>query len=521
MSCASRPCSCTLATKSSSVSARTVTPQSHVTVRAIINLHWSDPLWVATDVTAPLLQCRCRWSPVQDLVENGLGDRRWLDAEVACQGLLAASEGAHGLAAVARSCLRAHQPLIADLAVGLERDRLLGVACCQQGIPGLDPDLGQRVQRADVDVTQLGPPPLHPGPVLPRQERPPRVHARHQRPAAGLAGPPGTQQSLRPMDAVRGRLDIHPAAAWEVEVVAAKSGPDERRTVEADPGHGGPQAADECAQVDVPGGRRPVLPEHVGKFLTRDTPAALAYQVGQRHPPLATSELGLEEQPATGLQAQPAGDVDADAHSQSETDLYRRAQRIYGRDACLPRVDEARRARGRAGCHRRRCFTTTQRAPEAAPAPDLLQAGIYRSTTAPWAPRHTISRPGFCASRLRTLRVRALRCSAPDHDLAHLATNSLAANRWIPAKRSFNASQPDQVWPADITDVVLLSAPPQRRLGGELTSAATNHRRRWPCSRAARGKVAQRHQFRRIHRFRHRPGRVAQCIDHRARALAA
>src|SRR5215469_8573944 len=93
MSCASRPCCCTLATKSSSVSARTVTPQSHVTVRAIINLHWSDPVWVATDVTALLLQCRCRWSPVQDLVENGLGDRRWLDAEVACQGLPAASEG--------------------------------------------------------------------------------------------------------------------------------------------------------------------------------------------------------------------------------------------------------------------------------------------------------------------------------------------------------------------------------------------------------------------------------------------
>src|SRR5215472_9120030 len=151
MSCASRPCCCTLATKSSSVSARTVTPQSHVTVRAIVNLHSSDPGCVATDVSAPLLQRRCRWSPVHDLVEDGPGDRRWLDAEVACQGLPAASEGAHGLAAVARSRMRPHQPLIADLAVGLEPYRLLGVACCQQGIPGLDPDLGQRVQRADVD----------------------------------------------------------------------------------------------------------------------------------------------------------------------------------------------------------------------------------------------------------------------------------------------------------------------------------------------------------------------------------
>src|SRR5262249_60818279 len=51
-------------------------------------------------------------------------------------------------------------------------------------------------------------------------------------------------------------------------------------------------------------------------------------QVGQRHPALATTELGLEEQPATGIQAQPAGDVDADAHSQSEADLDHRALRI-------------------------------------------------------------------------------------------------------------------------------------------------------------------------------------------------
>src|SRR5215472_15242273 len=158
MSCASRPCCCTLATKSSSVSPRTVTPQSHVTVRAIINLHWSDPMYVATDVSAPPLQCRCRSSPVQDLVEDGLGDRRRLDPEVARQGLLAASEGAHGLATVARGRLRTHQPLIADLPVGLDCDRLLGVARREQGIPAPDPDLRQRVQRADVDVTQLGPP---------------------------------------------------------------------------------------------------------------------------------------------------------------------------------------------------------------------------------------------------------------------------------------------------------------------------------------------------------------------------
>jgi len=77
---------------------------------------------------------------MQDLAEDGLGDLRWLDAEVARQRLPAASEGPHGLAAVARSHLGTHQPLIAELAVGLDRDRLLSVACCQQGISGLDPD---------------------------------------------------------------------------------------------------------------------------------------------------------------------------------------------------------------------------------------------------------------------------------------------------------------------------------------------------------------------------------------------
>src|SRR5262249_35452999 len=49
------------------------------------------------------------------------------------------------------------------------------------------------------------------------------------------------------------------------------------------------------------------------------------------------------------------------------------------------------------------------------------------------APRHTISRACFCGPHLRILRMRALRSSAPTHDLAHLATNSLAANRWIRA----------------------------------------------------------------------------------------
>ena len=113
-------------------------------------------------------------------------------------------------------------------------------------------------------------------------------------------------------------------------MVAAKAGPDERRTIEADPGRGGPRAADECAQVDVPGGWRCVLPDRLGEFLARDGPAALADQIGERHPALATSELRLEEQLATRLQTQPAGDVDADAHSQSETDLCRRALRIRG-----------------------------------------------------------------------------------------------------------------------------------------------------------------------------------------------
>ncbi len=35
----------------------------------------------------------------------------------------------------------------------------------------------------------------------------------------------------------------------------------------------------------------------------------------------------------------------------------------------------------------------------------------------------------------RQLRLRSLRCPAPAHDLARLATNSLAANRWIRAQR--------------------------------------------------------------------------------------
>src|SRR5262249_59637440 len=108
-----------------------------------------------------------------------------------------------------------------------------------------------------------------------------------------------------------------------VGVVAGETGTDERRTVEADPGRRGPQAADERAQVDLPGGWRPVLPDHFGELLARNAPVALADEVGECHPALATPELGLEEQPATRLQAQPAGDVDADAHSQSETDLYR------------------------------------------------------------------------------------------------------------------------------------------------------------------------------------------------------
>src|SRR3984893_1545948 len=37
-------------------------------------------------------------------------------------------------------------------------------------------------------------------------------------------------------------------------------------------------------------------------------------------------------------------------------------------------------------------------------------------------------------SSFTQLRLRSLRCSAPTHDLAHLDTNSLAANRWIRAQ---------------------------------------------------------------------------------------
>src|SRR5438105_11274574 len=37
-------------------------------------------------------------------------------------------------------------------------------------------------------------------------------------------------------------------------------------------------------------------------------------------------------------------------------------------------------------------------------------------------------------SSFTQLRLRSLRCSAPDHDLAHLDTNSLVANRWIRVK---------------------------------------------------------------------------------------
>src|SRR5262249_30488898 len=110
-----------------------------------------------------------------------------------------------------------------------------------------------------------------------------------------------------------------------------------------DPGRGGPQAADDCAQVDVPRRWRPVLPEHLGELLTRHAPAALADQVGQSRSALPTSELGLEEQPATGLQAQPAGDVDADAHPKSEADLPRRAPQIYRRPACLPHAGQESR----------------------------------------------------------------------------------------------------------------------------------------------------------------------------------
>src|SRR5205807_6983100 len=36
---------------------------------------------------------------------------------------------------------------------------------------------------------------------------------------------------------------------------------------------------------------------------------------------------------------------------------------------------------------------------------------------------------------IHAVRLRSLRCSAPDHDLAHLDTNSLVANRWIRAER--------------------------------------------------------------------------------------
>ena len=56
---------------------------------------------------------------------------------------------------------------------------------------------------------------------------------------------------------------------------------------------------------------------------------------------------------------------------------------------------------------------------------------IPNGALAPW---HTISGPGFCGPQLRIRRMRALRSSAPDPDLAHLGTNSLAVNRWIRAK---------------------------------------------------------------------------------------
>src|SRR5215472_19278957 len=78
-----------------------------------------------------------------------------------------------------------------------------------------------------------------------------------------------------------------------------------------------------------------------------NAPVALANEIGKCHPALATSELGLEEQPATRLQAQPAGDVDADVHSESETDLYRWALRMYERRRCPSTA--RRRAPGRTG----------------------------------------------------------------------------------------------------------------------------------------------------------------------------
>jgi len=41
------------------------------------------------------------------------------------------------------------------------------------------------------------------------------------------------------------------------------------------------------------------------------------------------------------------------------------------------------------------------------------------------APRHPISRPGFCGPR-SPISMGSLRSSAPDHELGHLDTKSLA-----------------------------------------------------------------------------------------------
>src|SRR5207249_8761388 len=46
--------------------------------------------------------------------------------------------------------------------------------------------------------------------------------------------------------------------------------------------------------------------------------------------------------------------------------------------------------------------------------------------------RDFVGTPGLRSS-VTQLRLRSFRCSAPNHDLAHLDTNSLAANRWIRA----------------------------------------------------------------------------------------
>ena len=177
-----------------------------------------------------------------------------LDAELVREDAGAAFVRANRFATVARERVRAHEQSVPGLSEWLEPDCLARARDGEGRVAAQDPDLGQRLERADVTRLQRTAHIIDPREVLTGKECPPRDRGHHGRLAPRALYVLPADRTFREVDRARARFEIDPGVYGESQLITTG---DTRDRIGADPAfdQAAPQLADDRLERGVPGGR--------------------------------------------------------------------------------------------------------------------------------------------------------------------------------------------------------------------------------------------------------------------------